>query len=119
MLAYSNEEPVARCSIASRSTYRRLVSDTSSDEDIWSIACFFVVRRLRGMGITKQLIAAAVHHARAHGAAVVEAYPVEADSPSYHFMGFVPVFAEAGFTEVGREGKRRLVIRLKLRASAK
>jgi hypothetical protein len=45
---------------------------------------------------------------------VVEAYPVDADSPSYRFMGFVPVFAEAGFAEVGREGKRRHVMRLRL-----
>jgi hypothetical protein len=43
-----------------------------------------------------------------------KAYPVDADSPSYRFMGFVPVFAEAGFAEVGREGKRRHVMRLKL-----
>lgn len=119
LLGYSKEEPVAWCSVAPRSTYRRLVSGEASDEGIWSIACFFVVRRLRGMGITQQIIAAAVRHAWAHGASVVEAYPVEPDSPSYRFMGFVPVFEEAGFTEVGREGKRRHVMRLKRRASAK
>ena len=43
---------------------------------------------------------------------LIEAYPVDADSPSYRFMGFVPVFAEAGIAEVGREGKRRHVMRL-------
>ena len=72
------------------------------------------MRRLRGAGIIRELIAAAVRHARVHGAKVVEAYPVDADSPSYRFMGFVPVFAGAGFAEVGREGKRRHVMRLKL-----
>ncbi|WP_436303456.1 GNAT family N-acetyltransferase [Variovorax sp. LjRoot290] len=114
LLAYAGEEPVAWCSIAPRSTYRRLVGDQSADDGIWSIACFFVVRRLRGTGISRQLIAAAVRHARSHGAKMIEAYPVDADSPSYRFMGFVPVFAEAGFAEVGREGKRRHVMRLKL-----
>lgn len=114
LLAYADEEPVAWCSLAPRSTYRRLVGDQSPDDGIWSIACFFVVRRLRGAGIIRELIAAAVRHARVHGAKVVEAYPVDADSPSYRFMGFVPVFAEAGFAEVGREGKRRHVMRLKL-----
>ena len=83
LLGYAGEEPVAWCSIAPRSTYRRLVSGETSDEGIWSIACFFVVRRLRGAGVTRQLIAAAVRHARAHGASLVEAYPVEPDSPSY------------------------------------
>jgi GNAT superfamily N-acetyltransferase len=114
LLAYADDEPVAWCSVAPRSTYQRLVSNESADEGIWSIACFFIVRRLRGMGLTRQLIAAALGHARAHDAKVVEAYPVDADSPSYRFMGFVPVFAEAGFTEVGREGKRRHVMRRKL-----
>jgi GNAT superfamily N-acetyltransferase len=119
LLWYANGEPVAWCSVAPRSTYRRLVCDTSADEGIWSIACFFIVRRLRGMGITRQLIDAAVGYARAHGAAVVEAYPVDADSPSYRFMGFVPVFEEAGFADVGREGKRRHVMQLTLRAAVK
>jgi len=57
--------------------------------------------------------AAAVEHARSRGACVVEAYPVDADSPSYRFMGFVPTFEQAGFDEVGRIGTRRHVFRLK------
>ena len=57
------------------------------------------------------LIAGAVAHARENGATVVEAYPVDPDSPSYRFMGFVPVFAAAGFTDLGRPGKRRHVMR--------
>lgn len=64
--------------------------------------------------MTKQLLAAALRHARKHGAKVVEAYPVEADSPSYRFMGFVPMFEEAGFREIGREGTRRHVMRHEL-----
>jgi GNAT superfamily N-acetyltransferase len=119
LLGYANEEPVAWCSVAPRSTYRPLVSSEASDKGIWSIACFFVVRRLRGTGVMEQIIAAAVRLALAHGASVVEAYPVEPDSPSYRFMGFVPVFEKAGFAEVGREGKRRHVMQLKVRASAK
>lgn len=83
LLGYIDDEPVAWCSIAPRSTYRRLVDDGSSDEGVWSLACFFVVRRLRGQGITQRIIAAAVAHAKARGARVVEAYPVAPDSPSY------------------------------------
>ncbi|WP_199728828.1 hypothetical protein [Corallococcus sp. CA053C] len=45
----------------------------------------------------------------------MEAYPVDADSPSYRFMGFVPVFTSAGFEVVGRAGSRRHVMRLPLR----
>ena len=115
LLGYLDGEPVAWCSVAPRTTYRRLVDDGSTDEDIWSIVCFFVVRRLRGQGITQRIIKAAVEHVRAQGALIVEAYPVDPDSPSYRFMGFVPVFEKAGFCEVGRAGRRRHVMQLKIR----
>ncbi len=114
ILGYLDDEPVAWCSIAPRSTYRKLVDDNSSDEGIWSIACFFILRRLRGKGITQRLIAAAVKHAKSKGATVVEAYPVDPDSPSYRFMGYVSAFRTAGFHEVGRAGSRRHVFRLKI-----
>ncbi|MDA1004136.1 MAG: acetyltransferase [Chloroflexi bacterium] len=42
---------------------------------------------------------------------MVEAYPVDRDSPSYRFGGFVETFADAGFVEVGRAGLRRHVMR--------
>lgn len=112
LLGYLDEEPVAWCSVAPRSTYRRLVDDGSPDEGVWSIACFFVVRRLRGQGITQRIIAAAIDFAKSRGASIVEAYPVDPESPSYRFMGFVPTFENAGFREVGRAGTRRHVFQL-------
>lgn len=115
ILAYSGEEPVAWASIAPRETYRNLGGPPAeTGEVIWSLVCFFVPRRLRGQGIMRRLIDAAIDHARTSGATIVEAYPVDRDAPSYRFMGFVPIFAEAGFTEVGRTGHRRHVMRLAL-----
>lgn len=116
LLAYDAAKPVAWVSIAPRETYRNLGGPEAAPGGvIWSIICFFVPRRLRGQGMTARLIAAAVDHARQHGATVVEACPVDAAAPSYRFMGFVPVFERAGFAEVGRAGKRRHVMRLALR----
>ena len=114
LLGYIEEQPVAWCSIAPRSTYRPLVSDRTPDDGVWSIACFFVKRQNRGAGITKRMLAAALKYARQNGAKVVEAYPVDEASPSYRFMGFVPMFEEAGFREIGREGMRRHVMQRKL-----
>ncbi len=114
ILGYLNGEPVAWCSIAPRDTYRDLGGPADHAENVWSLACFFVQRRLRRQGIMKRLIAAAVEYARSRGATVVEAYPVEADSPSYRFMGFVSAFRAAGFQEVGTAGTRRHVMRLAL-----
>ena len=115
LLAYRNEEAVAWCSIAPRASYRRLVSDAQDEANVWSIACFYVVRSMRGEGVARQLIDAAIAHAATRGAQVVEAYPVDADSPSYRFMGFVPMFEQAGFILVGQEGARRHVMRLSIR----
>ena len=117
LLGYLEEQPVAWCSIAPRSTYRRLVSNGTPDEGVWSIVCFFVLKQHRGAGFTKRMLTAALKHARQYGAKVVEAYPVDEDSPSYRFMGFVPMFEEAAFHEVGREGSRRHVMQRKLRAA--
>jgi hypothetical protein len=62
----------------------------------------------------EQLLNEAVKVAGKRGARVVEAYPVDPDSPSYRFMGFVSKFERAGFVETGRAGKRRHIMHLML-----
>lgn len=114
ILGYAGNEPVAWCSIAPRSTYRDLGGIHEPNENpnrVWSLVCFYVAREFREHGIMNQLIEAAVEHSRQKGATVVEAYPVDPDSPSYRFMGFVPQFSEFGFVEVGHAGSRRHVMR--------
>ncbi len=119
ILGYRDGEPVAWCSIAPRDTYRRLSPLTNSPADtlpesVWAIACFFVLRRLRGQGLTRMLIRAALEYAHDNGAAVVEAYPVDPESPSYRFMGLVATFEAMGFSDVGMAGSRRHVMQLRL-----
>jgi predicted GNAT family acetyltransferase len=117
ILGYMNGEPVAWCSIAPRPTYRPLGGIENVGEDperVWSLVCFFVPRRLRGRGLVRRMIAAAVEHAGRMGASAVEAYPVDPGSPSYRFMGYIGSFEAAGFKEVGRVGTRRHVMRLDL-----
>jgi hypothetical protein len=113
LLACIGERAIAWVSIAPRETYRNLGGPPAREgERIWSLACFFIPRRLRGRGLTLRLIAGAIDHARSAGATVVEAYPVDEAAPSYRFMGFVNVFRRAGFHEAGRAGVRRHVMRL-------
>jgi GNAT superfamily N-acetyltransferase len=117
VLGYVDGEPVAWCSIAPRGTYRDLGGLEVPGEDpegVWSVVCFFVARRFRGQGLMRRLLEEGIARARARGARVIEAYPVDPDSPSYRFMGFVPFFEVAGFREVGRAGSRRHVLRLEL-----
>jgi len=76
ILGYLDGEPVAWCSIAPRDTYRALGGvDEPGDSDgaVWSVVCFYVRRQLRGQRIGAELLAAAIAHARSHGAVAVEA----------------------------------------------
>lgn len=113
LLAYSEGEPIAWCSVAPRESHRKLGGDESKKE-VWSLTCFYIKRKLRGKGIYRRLIAAAIEYARQSGAHWLEAYPVQTDSPSYLFMGFIPQFEEAGFHFVKSAGTRRKVMLLEL-----
>ena len=117
IIGYKDSEPNVWVSIAPRDTYRELGGSRyplKESDRVWSVVCFFAPRRLRGHGIMRQMIHAAVDHARKNGATMLEAYPVEKCSPSYRFMGFVSSFESHGFQKVGEAGTRRNVMRLRL-----
>jgi GNAT superfamily N-acetyltransferase len=115
LIGYLDGEPVAWVSIAPRETYRTLGGpDAQNGETIWSLACMYIHRSLRGAGYGMALIEAARAYAKKRGGTVLEAYPVDPGSPSYRFMGFVPAFERMGFREVGKAGSRRHVMRLAL-----
>jgi len=113
LLAYVDNECVAWCSIAPRETYQRLGGDETL-EHVWSIACFFIRKEYRDQGLVDQLIDNAKKYARKNGARYLEAYPVEPDSPSYRFMGFVRSFEKTDFKFVKMAGARRNVMVWKL-----
>jgi GNAT superfamily N-acetyltransferase len=82
ILAYDGDQPVGWCAIAPREAYPRLEQSRLlkpvDDQPVWSIVCFYVARKYRRQGLTKQLITAAIELARSHGASIVEAYPIDA-----------------------------------------
>ncbi len=119
ILAYDVEQPVAWCSIAPLETYTNIRTRTyrpseHEPEDVWSIACFFIRSKYRRQRMTSRLIQAAIEYAKTNGAKVIEAYPVDYDSPSYTYMGRIGTFQALGFKEVGMAGSRRHIMRLAL-----
>jgi GNAT superfamily N-acetyltransferase len=115
LLGYEGDTPRVWVSIAPRATHIKLGGpEAETGENIWSLTCMFVPRPLRGEGIAHHLIAAAVDHARAGGATLVEAYPVLPTSPSFRFGGFVSAYEQAGFVFSNMAGTRRHVMRLAL-----
>lgn len=115
ILGYHQEKPVAWCSIAPKATYRNLTGKVKTDESrVWSLVCFFIRNEYRKQGLTKRLIQAAIDYSKGEGAEVIEAYPVDPDSPSYRFMGYVDTFKAMGFQEIGRAGSRRHIMTLRI-----
>ncbi len=115
ILAYSEGQPVAWCSIAPRESYQALERYRAlpriDDTPVWSIVCLFVDRHFRRQGLTSMLLKAAVDYARDQNAPMVEGYPVEPDAPSYTYMGTPETFRRAGFVDVTPAGQKRLVMR--------
>ena len=119
ILAYDGDEPVAWCSIAPLETYANLrtrsyVSHGCDTEDVWSIACFYIRSAYRRQGMTTRLINAAIDYAKNNGAKVIEAYPVDYDSPSYSYMGRIGTFERLGFEKIAMAGTRRHIVRLQV-----
>lgn len=118
VLAYVNGDPAGWCSIAPRSTYRRLMNSRTipfvDDQDAWSIVCFVVKPAYRGQGLLHTLLDGAVRHARENGAAVVEGYPVELSGESGEgrvdvisgYVGSTVLFESAGFERAARTSSR-------------
>lgn len=109
ILVYVGKEPIGWIAVAPRETYKSLGGDDTK-EQVWSVVCFFIKRAFRGRGISHLLLQQAIEYASIHGAKYIEGYPVAPDSPSYRFMGFIPMFESADFEFVKTAGKRRKVM---------
>ena len=126
LIAYVDGQPAGWVAVEPRDNYPRLrrsrvvtggSSEDWGDASVWSIVCFVVRRDFRHRGLARELVMAAVEHARAGGARVVEAYPVDvaqlSGSPAgslYH--GTVAMFREAGFGETPVASPARRVMAL-------
>jgi GNAT superfamily N-acetyltransferase len=110
LLAYRDGRPVGWVSVSPRSELIRLeqspqFDSEDADEHTWSIACFYVERGGQHSGVGTALLAAAIEHAAAHGATMVEGYPVRAPSVD-PYTGYDAMFARAGFRLI-RPGRGR------------
>ena len=117
IVARVDDRPAGWVSVAPLETLRPMhgrVEPPEAGLNPWAIVCFFIARRFRGTGLMPKLMNEAICHAKAKGALVIEAFPVERESPSYRFMGYVDMFEKAGFRDVGMAGSRRHVMRLDL-----
>jgi GNAT superfamily N-acetyltransferase len=116
LLAYDGDEVVGWVSVSPREDYPVLLRSPQyrpreEKDGVWSIVCFVVDKPARGGGVARALIAAAVDHARARGACVLEAYPHATSADDY--MGSLRLFRDAGFRHV-RDANKRVIVRREL-----
>jgi GNAT superfamily N-acetyltransferase len=80
LLAYDGRLPVGWVSVAPRADFpvlgRSPILKPVDDKPVWSIVCFFIHRDYKGQGLSHRLLDAAVRHASAHGATIIEGYPI-------------------------------------------
>jgi GNAT superfamily N-acetyltransferase len=128
LVAYLEGEPVGWCAVEPRTAYELLLSTRSPvpwkgrDEDrrddrVWAVTCFATRTGFRNRGVSAALVAAAVDFARERGARAIEGYPMitlpDTDITwGELFVGSRNSFADAGFVEVTRPTKRRVVMRI-------
>lgn len=128
LVAYIADEPVGWCSVEPRTAYVNLLKtrapwvgrhEDKNDAGVWLAGCFVTRTSYRLRGVTYALAHAAVDFARKHGAAALEGYgmltePGKEITWGELHVGAVRVFAAAGFEEVSRPSKRRVVMRIEL-----
>lgn len=126
LVAYLEGEPVGWCAVEPRPAYVGLArvyripwegrDEDRSDESVWSVTCILVRAGFRGRGVAYDLASAAVDHARDRGARALEAYPYRKEIGEVTWDEIHPgaesIFVAAGFREVTRPGKRRVVMRI-------
>ncbi len=126
VLGYLDGQPAAWCALGPRTGYQRVrrsrkpaaagAGGDLDDETIWAVTCFVVRAPFRRRGLSLPLLTGAVGFAAAHGASVVEGYPVDLDrrdriGAAELYVGALSTFLAAGFTEVGRSAPARPVVR--------
>jgi GNAT superfamily N-acetyltransferase len=108
LLAYDGDRAIGWVNVGPRETYLRLVHSRVlapiDDQPVWSIVCFVVSRTFRGRGVARDLLHAAVDHARDRGATLVEAYPLSETKgrvhAAYAYPGAESMYRAAGFEVV-------------------
>jgi GNAT superfamily N-acetyltransferase len=116
LLAFMDGEAVGWCRVGPRETFDRLESSAAlarvDDAPVWSLVCFYVHPTAKRRGVATALLEAAVDHAAANGAEIVEAYAARPNHPNIDaYTGYLPMFLAAGFEAVGHGGRRTIVRR--------
>lgn len=121
VLAYQDGEAVGWCAAGPRERYARGIKTPTyrhkgADDytNVWLVPCFFTRSDVRGKGLTRRLLEAAVQLAREHGAEAVDGFPFTGNkrrSGGGIHVGFESTFLDCGFEPLRRPSDSRVVMR--------
>ncbi|MGL5010907.1 MAG: GNAT family N-acetyltransferase [Paracoccaceae bacterium] len=127
LIAFQGDDPIGWMQIGPRADIPEwnnqgrasspLPDAPADDPTVWAVSCFFFRSVARGQGLSHEMLAAGIDHARRSGARVLEASPMDRAKQSKSiglFVGSTSVFLKAGFAEVARAKERRPLMRLVL-----
>jgi GNAT superfamily N-acetyltransferase len=122
ILAYSQKQPVAWCSVAPRGSFpaleRSRILKKIDDEPVWSISCFFIQKSCRKKGLSVRILNAAVDYVRRQEGKIVEGYPIEPKKDKtadvFAWTGLASFFKKAGFVECARRSETRPIMRYRI-----
>ncbi len=122
LIGYRDGQPIAWVSFGPREDFEKLARSTVmkavDDKPVWSVVCFYTAKSARGERVAEAMLQGAIDYAHAHGARLVEAYPVDKpgrDRDDSMWFGAKSMYDRAGFTEVARRKPARPVVRKTLR----
>jgi len=126
LVAYLDGEPAGWCAVEPHTAYVRLLdtrvpwtgrAEDKTNDGVWAVTCFVTRTGFRRRGVSRALARAAVDFARERGARAIEAYPM-ITQPGQEvvwgelYVGSRSIFGAAGFAEVSRPTRRRVVMRI-------
>lgn len=121
ILAYQDGEPIGWCAVGPRERYERAIKTPSyrldsADpfENVWLVPCFLTRSDMRGKGLSKQLLDAAVQLAREYHADAIDGFPFASGkrrSSSQIHVGFESTFDACGFDSIARPSNSRVIMR--------
>jgi GNAT superfamily N-acetyltransferase len=127
VLAYVDDQVAGWCSVAPKSTYRRLMNSRTiphldEEREPWSVVCFVVRAGFRKRGLMHDLLDGAIDHAQSGGATIIEGYPVDTGERVDQISGYVGTvrlfeahsFVRVRATDAHSGGVQRWVMRREL-----
>jgi GNAT superfamily N-acetyltransferase len=119
LLALYNEQAIGWCALSPREDFVKIensrVHKRIDDKPVWSIPCFFIKKDFRRLGLSVELLKAAIAYAKSINIPILEAYPTiptqEKLPDTFAWIGLYKSFDRVGFEIVDRTSKSRPMVR--------